>query len=43
VDVAGLSTLPPVLAGERSLSLVFTNLLENAGRALQDMVTSPGR
>lgn len=35
VDVTGLATLPPVLAGERSLSLVFTNLLENAGRALQ--------
>ncbi|HNT74843.1 MAG TPA: GAF domain-containing protein, partial [Anaerolineae bacterium] len=36
VDMSELADLPPVLAGERSLILVFTNLLENAGRVLQE-------
>lgn len=32
----GLEDLPPVVAGERGLTLIFVNLLENAARAMQD-------
>jgi GAF domain-containing protein len=39
VELLGLDTLPPVVAGERSLSLVFTNLLENAADAMQQAGT----
>ena len=34
VHLAGLSDLPPVLAGYQGLTLVFTNLLENASDAM---------
>jgi GAF domain-containing protein len=34
VDVQGLDELPVVMAGQQSLSLVFTNLLENASDAM---------
>ncbi len=36
VETAGLRNLPPVVAGERSLVLVFHNLFENASRAMSD-------
>jgi GAF domain-containing protein len=35
VEAAGLDDLPAVVAGQRSLTLVFTNLLENAAEAMQ--------
>lgn len=35
VHSEGLETLPPVVAGERTLTLVFTNLLDNAVRAME--------
>ena len=35
VQSEGLETLPPVVAGERPLTLVFTNLLDNAVRAME--------
>ncbi len=35
VKVNGLQNLPPVIAAQRSLSLVFTNLLDNAQDAMQ--------
>jgi signal transduction histidine kinase len=35
VQTEGLGDLPPVTAGRRSLTLVFTNLLENAANAMQ--------
>jgi GAF domain-containing protein/anti-sigma regulatory factor (Ser/Thr protein kinase) len=35
VQVEGLDTLPAVVAGRRSLTLVFTNLLENAAEAMR--------
>jgi GAF domain-containing protein len=34
VQSSGLEDLPPVVAGERNLALVFTNLLENATDAM---------
>lgn len=34
VQRAGLEELPPVMGGQRSLVLIFTNLLENAVRAM---------
>jgi len=34
VQRAGLQELPPVIGGQRSLVLIFTNLLENAVRAM---------
>jgi len=34
VQTTGLSALPPVLAGQHGLTLVFTNLLENASDAM---------
>ena len=35
IQLVGLDTLPPVVAGERGLALVFTNLLENAVDAME--------
>jgi signal transduction histidine kinase len=35
VRLEGLETLPVVIAGQRSLTLVFTNLLENAADAMR--------
>ncbi len=35
VQRAGLDELPPILGGQRSLVLIFTNLLENAVRAME--------
>jgi GAF domain-containing protein len=35
IQVEGLENLPPVIAGERNLALVFTNLFENASNAMQ--------
>ncbi len=35
VDTAGVDALPPVIAGQQSLTWVFTNLLENAAHAMQ--------
>ncbi|HVN54258.1 MAG TPA: GAF domain-containing protein [Anaerolineaceae bacterium] len=35
VRLEGLEKLPPVFAGQRSLTLVFTNLLENAADAMR--------
>jgi GAF domain-containing protein len=35
IQMEGLGDLPPVVAGMRSLTLVFTNLLENAANAMQ--------
>jgi len=34
VEINGLADLPPVIAGKQSLTLVFTNLLENATEAM---------
>jgi signal transduction histidine kinase len=34
VEIKGLADLPPVIAGKQSLTLVFTNLLENAAEAM---------
>ncbi len=36
LPAAGLSSLPPVMAGREGLSLVLLNLLDNAGEALGD-------
>jgi GAF domain-containing protein len=36
VQVEGLDNLPAVVAGQRSLTLVFINLLENAADAMRD-------
>jgi GAF domain-containing protein len=41
--VEGLDTLPPVLAGEEQLRLVFFNLLDNALDALTGLPESSGR
>ncbi len=35
LDAAGVDNLPPVIAGQQSLTWVFTNLLENAAQAMQ--------
>jgi signal transduction histidine kinase len=35
VRMDGLESLPAVIAGERNLAMVFTNLLENASNAMQ--------
>ena len=35
IHMEGLGKLPAVIAGERSLALVFTNLFENAANAMQ--------
>lgn len=35
VELSGLDELPPVVAGERGLALIFVNLLENAARAME--------
>ena len=35
IQLVGLDTLPPVVAGKRGLALVFTNLLENAVDAME--------
>ena len=35
VQLEGLDQLPPVVAGQQSLTLVFTNLLDNAAEAMQ--------
>jgi GAF domain-containing protein len=42
ITTAGLEALPPVLAGEEQLRLVFFNLLENALDALADLPPKPG-
>jgi len=42
ITASGLDTLPPVLAGEEQLRLVFFNLLENALDALADLPPKPG-
>lgn len=34
VEADGLEALPPVMAGQHSLTMVFTNLLENASNAM---------
>ncbi len=34
VEIKGLADLPPVVAGKQSLTLVFSNLLENAAEAM---------
>jgi signal transduction histidine kinase len=34
VEVEGLEALPPVMAGQHSLTMVFINLLENASNAM---------
>ena len=39
VQKIGLDSLPPVVAAERSLSLVFANLLDNAAAAMQGQGT----
>ena len=39
IETLGLDGLPPVVASERSLTLVFTNLLENAAKAMQGQGT----
>jgi GAF domain-containing protein len=43
IEVEGLDTLPPVLAGEEQLRLVFFNLMENAFDALANLPESSGR
>jgi signal transduction histidine kinase len=44
VEIDGLADLPPVIAGKQSLTLVFTNLLENAAEAMggEGIVTITG-
>jgi GAF domain-containing protein len=42
VTVEGLDTLPPVLAGEEQLRLVFVNLVENAFDALAELPKESG-
>jgi GAF domain-containing protein len=37
VEVEGLEMLPPVMAGQHSLTMVFINLLENASNAMGGM------
>jgi signal transduction histidine kinase len=39
IHIEGLENLPDVIAGERNLVLVFTNLLENAANAMQGQGT----
>ncbi len=43
IQVEGLDGLPPVLAGEEQLRLVFFNLMENAFDALENLSESSGR
>jgi GAF domain-containing protein len=42
ITSAGLDALPPVLAGEEQLRLIFFNLMENALDALADLPLKPG-
>jgi signal transduction histidine kinase len=42
VRTENLETLPPVVAGQKSLTLVFTNLLQNAAEALRSAVPGAG-
>jgi GAF domain-containing protein len=43
IEAEGLDALPPVLAGEEQLRLVFFNLMENAFDALENLPKSSGR